>query len=171
MKGATVQREVSCQSRLSHGVSLRRDCHQGNLVRLADSRLSEPLLAWASMSLAQKGLPRLSYIYNNKPQTPTRSRLGEPLSPERDGVSLKRKFFAWARVRARVWVCLCKSRLGEAGSPGWERRVSPLFALHSHPTIPQTAACMHLIFRNGTTLVQSIKQWQNMQETYFNEDP
>jgi len=72
-------------------------------VRLADSRLSKLLLAWTSMSLAQKErLPHLSYAYSNKPQTPTRPRLGEPLSPERDGVSLKRKLSAWARARARV---------------------------------------------------------------------
>jgi len=123
-------REVPCQSRSSHMVSLRWDCHQGNPTRLADSRSSEPLLAWASISLAQKELPRLSYAYNNIPQTPTRPRLGEPLSPERDGISLKRKPSAWARARARVWACFCKSRLGEAGLLGRERRVSPLFILH-----------------------------------------
>ena len=74
------------------------------------------------------------------PQAPTCPRLGEPLSPERDDVSLKRKLFACARV----WVCFYKSRLGEAGSPGRECRVSPLFILpqpHFHiqtimPTIP-----------------------------------
>jgi len=150
-------REVMCQSRSSHKVLLRRDCHQGNPARLADSRLSEPLLAWASISLAKKELPLPSYTYNNIPQTPTRPRLGEPLSPERDGVSLKRKLSAWARARAQVWACFCKSRLGEAWSLGRERRVSPLFALHSYPNTLQTAAYIHLIFHNGTTLVQSIK--------------
>ena len=52
------------------------------------------------------------------PQAPTRPRLGEPLSSKRDGVSLKRKLSACAKARARVWVCFCKSRLGETGSPG-----------------------------------------------------
>jgi len=38
--------------------------------------------------------PSLELRLQHKPQTPTRSRLGEPLSPERDGVSLKRKLSA-----------------------------------------------------------------------------
>ena len=54
-------------------------------------------------------LPRLSYAYSTN--------LKPPLvlaQASLDGVSLKRKLSAWARARERVWVCLCKSRLGES---------------------------------------------------------
>jgi len=117
--GETVIRE-SCET---HGFSLKRVA-----ARLGESapRLKARFLTWAT--------PAAMCL---KPFT--RPRLGEPLSPERDWVSLKQKLSTWARARARVRTSSYKSRLGEAGSLGRELRVSPLFiSQQSHNHIPTT---------------------------------
>ena len=69
------------------------------------TRLGESSLAWASPLLAQKWGPSLRLHYSHTPRAPTRSCLGECLSPERDGTSFKPRPSAWARARARAGVC------------------------------------------------------------------
>jgi len=99
----------------------------------------------------------------------TRPRLGEPLSPERDCISLKQKLSAWARARARVRSSSCKSRLGEAGSLGRELWVSPLFILQQpHNHIPTTTH-VHPMFYTSTTAIQSWETTTNVQESIFKQ--
>jgi len=75
--------------RSSYRFSLRRDCQQRTPARPTSSCLGEPSSLERGHPSPKDEVPRLGYNCSNVPPTLTRSRLGEPLSPERDSTSIK----------------------------------------------------------------------------------
>ena len=146
---------------------------RASLAQATDSRLGETVnrgpykthefsLKRATSRLGEN-TPRLGYTCNNVPQAPTRPRLGEPLSPERDGVSLKTRALrlsesSSASASSDLFLQVTPRR----GWVAWAitsslATILPATAIQSYPKQQYTS--IHT-FYSSTTTIQSWKQWQ-----------
>jgi len=104
-------------------------------VALCELSLGQNHLAWARSSLAQNQRPSPGRGHEHRAQLVSSSaRLGEPLSPARDGVSLKTRVVAWARSSSRTRASFSYSHRSETSSLGREWQYSPPLLVCSKTT-------------------------------------
>jgi len=134
----------------------------GETINRRPCETHESSLKWATTRLSEN-TPRLGYTCSNVPQAPTRPRLGKPLSPERDGVSLKTRALrlsesssASASSYPFLQVSLRRDWVAWGRMSGLVTFL-PATVIQSYPKQQYTS--IHT-FYNSTTTIQSWKQWQ-----------